>query len=95
MSSVSRAGLRETAISFDQVVELTGLTKVIGRGTVRRALNDVGVAAEAPSPTEFLRAVPRLRARMRAFLAEAEVERNVRAIVELCRAAGGDLGPGG
>ena len=59
---------------FARVVEVSGLASLIGKGTVRRALRDVGSSPESANRQTYVRALPALRARMAAFLSPQEVE---------------------
>jgi hypothetical protein len=65
---------------FAAVVEACGLSSIIAPGTVRRALRDVGSTPGAAGPDTYLRALPALEARLRAFLEPREVDEAVRRI---------------
>lgn len=55
-----------------QILELCGLSRLLGPGLLRRALADVA-AATPPTPEDLLRALPQLECRMRAYLPPLEV----------------------
>ena len=55
-----------------ELVRLSGLSSLLAPGVLRRALADVG-ASDPPTPADFLRALPKLEGRMRAYLTEDEV----------------------
>ncbi len=57
-----------------RVVEVSGLASIIGKGTVRRALKDIGSTPEVASPQVYRHAMPALRARMSAFFGPEELE---------------------
>lgn len=58
---------------FNSIVPMCGFSPLLGPGMVRRALKDAGVEPATAMAGDYLRAVPRLKARMRAYLPEAEV----------------------
>lgn len=74
-----------TGSLFSRVVEVSGLASIIAKGTVRRALKDVGSTPEKASPNTYLRALPALRARMSAFLSPSDVDAAVVRIEETIR----------
>ena len=53
---------------------------MLGYGLVKRSLHDVGVDETAATPTDYLRALPRLEARLRTYLSPAEVKTAVERI---------------
>lgn len=65
---------------FGAVVEACGLSSIIAPGMVRRALRDVGSTPGAAGPETYVRALPAIEARLRAFLEPREVEEAVRRI---------------
>ncbi|MFO7180672.1 MAG: hypothetical protein DIU78_018370 [Pseudomonadota bacterium] len=67
------------------VVELTGLTPMLGPGTVRRALRDSGVDPAKATEEDMLRALPRLFARLTAFQTEAVALANTERIESFLR----------
>lgn len=66
---------------FVAVVEASGLSSIFGPGTVRRALRDVGRQPNDATPDDYLRALPALEARLRAFLEPDDVEGALRRIL--------------
>lgn len=83
---------------FEQVTEALGLSHLVAVGMVRRALADSGAAFDPPRTAEYLRALPKLAARLKAYAPPAEVSRRiarVRAVVLLWehRTAAGSLYP--
>jgi len=69
---VDRGGA-ETQSLFEEIVELSGLSMIFARGTVRRALSDVGVTVPEANRAGFIRAMPALKARLAAFLPPPDV----------------------
>lgn len=61
-----------------ELIRLCGLSTLLAPGLLRRALADVG-AGTPPSAEDLLRALPKLEARMAAYLPRNEVrERSAR-----------------
>ena len=67
---------------FSAVVAACGLAVVIGPGTVRRALQDIG-ASSVPTVDDFRRAVPRLEMRLAVYLSPAEAAQRALVIQKL------------
>lgn len=65
---------------FEKVVELCGVSAVLAPGLVRRALLDGKVAVPDATPADYRAALPRLVARLRAYLPEDEAQRRSRRI---------------
>ena len=68
-------GVREWDTTSDlerEICRLCGLSSLLAPGLLRRALADVG-AATPPTPEDLLRALPKLEARMAAYLPRNEV----------------------
>jgi hypothetical protein len=57
-----------------ELLRLSGLSALLGPGVLRRALADVGADPANPTPVDYLKALPQLEARMRAYLPPADVE---------------------
>lgn len=77
---------------FEKVVELSGLAGLVGGGLVRRALADAGaVAPDEATADDYEAALPRLRERLRTYLAREEADRRVRRIAGLLAHTRGDL----
>lgn len=67
---------------FDRVVELSGLSRIIAPGTVRRALLDAGLEPSFATADGYRQITDRLDARMRAYLSGRETEQRIRSIRE-------------
>jgi predicted chitinase len=65
---------------FDGVVRLCGISTVLAPGIVRRALLDQKVRPEDAEPRDYEAALPRLGARLTAYLSQPEADRQVRRI---------------
>jgi hypothetical protein len=65
---------------FERVVELSGLSRIIGPGTVRRALLDAGLEPSFATAEGYRAITSRLEARLRAYLSGREAEQRVRSI---------------
>lgn len=77
MSQAQGAALPPTDLE-KEVVRLCGLSALLAPGLLRRALADVG-AKTPPTPSDLLRALPKLETRMLAYLPRGEVhERSYR-----------------
>lgn len=65
---------------FDEVVRLTGVSEVLAPGMVKRSLADGGVTVEAARPQDYIAALPRIRARLKAYLPPEDAEARTAAI---------------
>lgn len=65
---------------FDEVVRLTGVSSVLAPGMVTRSLADGGVTVDAARPQDYEAALPRLRARLKAYLPPPDAEARTQAI---------------
>lgn len=65
---------------FDRIVALTEVSSVLAPGLVRRALVDGKVEPANATPTHYIDALPRIRARLKAYVSPAEAERRIAAI---------------
>lgn len=65
---------------FDKVVALCGVSSVLAPGLVRRALLDGKVQVEHATAADYRAALPRILARMRAYMPEDEAQRRSRRI---------------
>ncbi len=65
--------------SSQQIIEATGLPEMIALGLLRRALKDTG-GAEPPTKEDWTRAMPRIEARLRAYLDEATARKRAAAV---------------
>lgn len=68
---------------FERVIALCALSPLLGPGTVRRALRDVGADPATATIDDYCRAVPRLEARLRCFLPEEEAIQRARTVLQL------------
>ena len=68
---------------FERVIALCALSPLLGPGTVRRALRDVGADPATATIDDYCRAIPRLEARLRCFLPEEEAIQRARAVFQL------------
>lgn len=58
---------------FTRVVNASGLSSIIAPGMVRRALNDVGSNPRTARASTYLRALPAIEARLKAFFPPHEI----------------------
>lgn len=65
---------------FDKIVALSGVSAVLAPGLVRRALLDGKIQVEQATAADYRAALPRILARMRAYLPEEEAQRRARRI---------------
>jgi hypothetical protein len=72
---------------FEKVVALCGVSPVLAPGMVRRALLDGKVQVEAATPADYRTALPRILARLRAYMPEDEAQKRARRISALLGAA--------
>lgn len=63
---------RPTALE-QQIIRLCGLSALLAPGLLRRALADAG-ASTPPTPSDLLRALPKIETRMLAYLPRNEVQ---------------------
>jgi hypothetical protein len=68
---------------FDKVVSSCGISTVLAPGIVRRALLDQKVRVDDAFPADYLAALPRLEARLAAYLSAEDTERTIRRIEAL------------
>lgn len=66
---------------FDEIVALTGVSIVLAPGLVTRSLADAGVSVENATLDHYEEALPRLTARMRAYLPEEQAAERAQAIL--------------
>ncbi len=72
-----------------ELIRLSGLSPLLAPGVLRRALSDCGVAHESATPRDYMKALPKLEARMRAYLQPDDVEQRLLAIRRLLERNGG------
>lgn len=68
---------------FERVITLCALSPLLGPGTVRRALRDVGADPATATVDDYCRAIPRLQVRLRSYLSEEEAMERARSILSL------------
>jgi hypothetical protein len=91
MQSQSGANANGPAL-FDQVLAYCGLSTLIGPGILHRTLADEGVNRTTATVEDYVRVLPRLGSRLRAYFAEEEAVRRIRHLTKFLAvvAAGGD-----
>jgi len=93
----------EPAALFEKIVAMCGVSAVLAPGLVRRALTEGPARADGTRPTvetatvaDWKAAMPRLLARLRAYMPESEAQQHARRISSaLLVLEGGPAGPGG
>lgn len=60
-----------------ELCRMSGLSQLLAPGVLRRALSDCGVTPDLATPRDLLKALPKLEARMRAYLLPDEVDRRL------------------
>ena len=65
---------------FDKVVEMCGISGVLGPGLVRRALADRGVDPAHGEPRDYEEALPRLRERLATYVPPEEADERIHRI---------------
>lgn len=73
---------------FDELVALTGVDPTLASGAVTRALAD-GVTLDDATPSDYAEALPRLRARLKAYLPPDQAEERSQAILAHVTRIGG------
>lgn len=76
---------------FDKVVEMCGISGVLGPGLVRRALSDRDVDPAHGTPEDYEEALPRLRDRLATYVPPDEAARRIRRIAGMLAHAKGEL----
>jgi hypothetical protein len=77
---------------FQKVVEMCGVSGVLGPGLVRRALQNGEAAPEDAGPEDYQQALPELRKRLATYLPPDEADRRLRRIAGMLAHATGELG---
>ena len=62
---------------FEHVVQLTEVSSVLAPGLVRRALVDGRADPSTAMPLDYVDALPRIRARLKAYVSEEEASRRI------------------
>lgn len=70
---------------FSRVLALCGLAELIGPGVLQRALRDAGASPLHAGVDEYRRALPKLHARLLAYLSEQEADDRVRRVSSLLK----------
>lgn len=65
---------------FSQILSLCGLSPLLAPGTVRRALKDIGAEPDKATSLDYLRCLPKLSARMKVYLSDAETHQRTQQI---------------
>lgn len=73
---VSLGAGRGTAL-YQQIVAASGLSELVSRSIIDRALHRIGSTPESVAPADLLRALPHIRETLRAFLPQPEALRRV------------------
>ena len=68
---------------FDKVVEMCGISGVLGPGLVRRALSDRGVDPGRGRAEDYEEALPRLRERLATYVPPEEADDRIRRIARM------------
>jgi hypothetical protein len=71
--------------SASSIVAATGLPEMIALGLLRRAIKDTG-GTEPPSKDDWRRALPRIEARLRAYLDEETAKHRMTLVVAVIEA---------
>lgn len=79
---------------FDKVVEMCGISGVLGPGLVRRALSDGDVDPDEGTPEDYERALPKLRDRLATYVPPEEAAARIRRIAGMLAHAKGELESG-
>lgn len=77
---------------FEEVLELCGFSAVLGPGILRRALKDRGVTPATATTTDYRAALPRLEARMRAYMPDEEAASRAGRIAAFLEQTDGEFG---
>ncbi len=67
------------------MLALCGLAELIGPGVLQRALRDAGVNPLQAGSDEYRRALPKLHARLLAYLSEQEADERVRRVASFLK----------
>lgn len=72
---------------FDRIVSESGVSPLLAPGMITRALRDVGASPETAARVDYERALPRLEARLKAYLSETEVSQRLLAMRRVLEAS--------
>jgi hypothetical protein len=73
----------DSSTLYMKVFQLCGLSLVIAPGLIRRVLNDIGADPATATIQDYERALPKLEARLRAYLPRHIASKRVESIREL------------
>ena len=62
---------------FEEVAAVTGLSKIIARGTIQRALATVSANVETATPEDYVAAMPELRRKVAAFVDDRDTIKRI------------------
>jgi hypothetical protein len=79
---------------YAKVLAGSGLTSLLGPGTVRRSLADVGADVATATPADYLRSLPKLEARLRAYLGPEEAVIHIKSLKTMLQAEMAAAKPG-
>lgn len=81
----------DSAFLFQKICEMSGVSAVLAPGMVRRSLVDGGAHPDTATAEDYRRALPRLTARLKAYMSEDEAARRHRRIQGFLAHADGEL----
>ncbi len=76
---------------IETVLSLSGLSRVLGPGILRRSLVESGADPEHPTSDDFREALPRIEARLRIYMPDSEAVRRAGRIAGFLAHADGEL----
>lgn len=76
---------------FEKICEMSGVSGVLAPGLVKRSLSDSGANVDTATADDYRRALPRLVARLRAYMSDEESQRRQRRIAGFLAHADGEL----
>ena len=76
---------------FEKVLEMCGFSSVLGPGILKRALADQDATPDTATTDDYRAALPRLQARMQAYLPEKEAASRARRIAGMLAHADGQI----
>ncbi len=82
----------DSKLLYDEVVELTGLSKIIAQGTIGRALEKVDASIDTATIDNYIEAMPELRRRIAGFLPSVETRKRLRDFERSLRMRAGQSG---
>lgn len=67
---------------FEEVIRLTGVSDVLAPGMIKRSLADGGVAVDSARAEDYEVALPKIRARLKAYVTPEEAEQRTKQIAQ-------------